>query len=397
MFHYYRNTDLIIDTNLPANRAITITGSRRCGKTYYFYYLIQKIMSEGIDEKRILYVNLEIPTSTKQENVYPFFDEIQNVANWEVFIRNILDKNRAKFFKQGHLQKCYPLNWRHHCEAEQLAIIYILFLFQSFLRLKGFKYTPYLSTNEKSQFMNLYRQYFNCGGYPEIVLYPDLRKKMIGEMINTTIYLDLIDRYKIRNTKSVKLMFNYLIKSKQFSTHKFYHFLKSLNIKVGKTSLYNYLEYFQDAFIIFPLKKFSYSLKKQEQSLPKIYSADNALIDAIVDIDDGKKLENMVFLSLIRKGYELNKELFYYSNGYECDFIIKNKKIDCMIQVCYDISDPLTKERELRSLLKAGEKLDCDNFIMVTYDYKADETLNHHFIKILPFYEFDFAQNIRIE
>ena len=258
---------------------------------------------------------------------------LENIVNWEIFIRNLLDKNRVKVFLTGSSSKMLSIELATSLRGRTISYLLHPFSLSEFLKIKEFNYNQYLSTNEKIQFMNLYRQYFNFGGYPEIVLYPEIKNKLIVEIINTTIYLDLIERYKIRNVKTLKLMFNYMIKSKQFSTHKFFHFIKSMNIKVGKTSLYNYLEYFQDAFIIFVLKKFSLSLKKQEQSLPKIYLADNAFIDAIIDRDDGKKLENLVFLSLIRKGYLINKELFYYTNVYECDFIIKKQNIECLIQV----------------------------------------------------------------
>lgn len=406
--------DLEIDCYLPLNRAITITGPRRCGKTCYFYSLIHKLISEGISLNRILYVNFENPrlvdmdlqdltilwdvfleftTANNQEKVFLFFDEIQNIDQWEIFIRNLLDQNCAHIFITGSSAKMLAIDLATALRGRTITYQLHPFSLKEFLQINQFEYNQYLSSKEKAQFMKLYRQYFDDGGYPEIVLYPDIKKKLISELINTTIYLDLIERYHIKNAKIVKLMFNYLVKSKIFSTHKFYQFLKSLNIKTGKTSLYNYLEYFQDAFIIFSLRKFSYSLKKQEQSLPKIYLADNAFIDAIIGRDDGKKLENLVFLSCIRKGYEINQALFYYANATECDFVIKNnEKIVCLIQVCYDISDHLTKERELKALQKSGEALHCNKRIIITYDYKGYETINDHPIEFIPFYEFDLER-----
>ncbi|ETR74413.1 MAG: ATPase [Candidatus Magnetoglobus multicellularis str. Araruama] len=406
--------ELDIDCYLQLNRAITITGPRRCGKTCYFYYLIHKLISDGVARNRILYVNFENPrlvemeledltvlwevfvemlTSGIQEKVFLFFDEIQNIDKWELFIRNLLDKNCANIFITGSSAKMLAMDLATSLRGRTICYQLHPFSLSEFLRVKKFNYKPYLSTNEKAHFLRLYRQYFVDGGYPEIVLYPDIKKKLISELINTTIYLDLIERYHIKNAKIVKLMFNYLVKSKQFSTHKFFHFIKSLNIKTGKTSLYNYLEYFQDAFIVFALRKYSYSLKKQEQSLPKIYLADNAFIDAIIGRDDGKKLENLVFLSLIRKGFEINQDLFYYSNANECDFVIKkNDSVDSLIQVCFDISDPFTKERELKSLLKCGDEFNCKKLILITYDYKACETINELAIKFIPFYEFDLEK-----
>jgi len=91
---------------------------------------------------------------------------------------------------------------------------------------------------------------------------PQESKRLINEIIEVTIFRDLMERHKIRNLKVIRLMFNYLIKGRAFSVHKFYKHLKSLNIKVSKNSLYNYLEYFNDAFIFFPLRRFFLVFKK---------------------------------------------------------------------------------------------------------------------------------------
>ena len=181
-------------------------------------------------------------------------------------------------------------------------------------------------------------------------------------------------------------MFNHLIEAKEFSVHKFYNFLKSLNIKVSKTSLYNYLEYFNDAFVFFPLKKFSRSLKTLDQSIPKIYTVDNALIENILGDDKGKKFENIVFLSLLRKGLKTNKDIFYFiSNSNEIDFVVKQgRKISTLLQACFDVTDYRTKEREVKSLIKASQKLDCNDLLVITSNYEGEELLQEKKIKFIP-------------
>jgi len=182
----------------------------------------------------------EIYPENKKQKVWLFFDEIQNVKNWELFIRNILDNENAQVFISGSSSKLLSKEIATALRGRTLSYLILPFSFSEFLKLKKFVYKKYLSSEEQANLKNLFNRYFSYGGYPEVLLYPKEQKRIIDEIIEVTIYRDLIERYKIRNIKALKLMFNYLIKAKEFSTHKLYNFLKSLNIKIIKNSLYNY-------------------------------------------------------------------------------------------------------------------------------------------------------------
>lgn len=402
--------ELKTDLEIPIKRAIAILGPRRSGKTYYLYLLIKKLLKKGIKKERILYINFEAPKlialsssdlpvllevfyeiypQNKNQKVWLFFDEIQNVKNWELFVRNILDKEKAYVFISGSSSKLLSKEIATSLRGRTLNYLILPFSFKEFLKLKNITYKKYLSSSEKASLLNSFWEYFSWGGYPELLIYPKEKRRLINEIIEVTIYQDLIERHKIRNTKIIKLMFNYLVKAKEFSVHQFYNFLKSLNIKVSKNSLYNYLEFFNDAFIFFPLRKFAYSLKNIEQSIPKIYTVDNALIENIIGDDKSKKFENLVFLTLLRKGLELNKDIFYSSfNSEEVDFLIKKgRKISALIQACFDINDYKTKERELKSLLKASEEFQCSNLLIITSDYESKEKFKGKKIQFIPLWK----------
>lgn len=402
--------DLKVDLEIPLKRAITILGPRRSGKTFYLYSLIQKLLKQGIEKERTLYINFEDPKliemtskdlnlilevfyeiypQNKKRKVWLFFDEIQNIKNWEAFIRSILDKEKAYVFISGSSSRLLSKELATSLRGRSLSYLLLPFSFKEFLRLKNIRYEKYLSSEEKRKLLNAFWKYFSLGGYPEVLLYQKEAKRIINEIIEVTIYRDLIERYKIRNIKTVKLMFNYLVKSKMFSIHKFYQFLKSLNIKISKNSLYNYLEYFQDAFIFFPLKKFSYSIKNIEQSIPKIYSVDNGLIEVIVGQDKSKKFENLVFLSLLRKGFTPNKEIFYFTfDSGEVDFLIKTgKKVSHLLQACLDISDYQTREREINSLLKAMDKFSLKEGIILNLEEEKEEKFKDKKIKFIPLWK----------
>ena len=401
--------ELTIDLRLPIQRAITIMGPRRCGKTYYLYSLIRQLRSQGIRKNRTLYVNFENPQWTqadledlmqlmevyfemypqcKEEEIWLFFDEIQNIENWERFIRGLLDTQKAHIFLSGSSSKLLSKEIATALRGRNLSYLLLPFSFSEFLKTQGIIYKKYLSSQERSKIQYAMKEYFSYGGYPEAILYSKERERIINEIIEVTIYRDLIERHNIRNHKLVKLMFNYLIQAKEFSVHKFYQFLRSLPMRVSKNSLYNYLGFFNDAFLFFPLRKFSFSLKYREQSIAKIFTVDNVFITTILGEDHGKKLENVVFLSLLRQGYELNKHLFYYvtSSGLnEVDFLVKDEKETLhLIHVCFDPSHYLTKEREVKSLVQSAKEVHCKNLIVVTFDAEFEEKYEGFNVRFIP-------------
>lgn len=410
--------ELEVSLEIPLRRAITILGPRRTGKTYYLYSLVKKLLEKGIEKRRILYLNFEDPKfinaklddllllletfyeiypGNKKRKIWFFFDEIQNIKDWEIFVRNILDKEKAYVFISGSSSKLLSKEIATSLRGRTLSYLLLPFSFKEFLKAKNIIYKKYLSTEEKAKILNMFREYFSYGGYPEAIIYQKERERIINEIIEVTIYRDLIERYNLRNIKVIKLMFDYLVKAREFSIHKFYNFLKSLNFKVSKNSLYSYLEYFHDAFVFFPLRKFSYSLRNVEQSIPKIYSVDNAFITNILGEDRSKKFENLVFLSLLRKGYRVNQEIFYYHlNGKEVDFIIKKgKKIEFLIQACLDVSDYITKERELKNLIKAGEALNCHNLMVINWDTETEEKYKGKKIKFVSLWKWLLRRGVQ--
>jgi hypothetical protein len=397
-----------INLEIPLNRATTISGPRRSGKTYFLYSLIKKLIHKGIKKERTLYINFENPRlvaidlndlisflnafyeiypDNKKQKIWLFLDEIQRIENWEIFIRDLLEKRDAYIFISGSSSKLLSQEIATSLRGRTLDYLILPFSFKECLSLKDINYQKYLSSEEKAKILNIFSNYFSWGGYPEILLYARERKKIINEIIEVTIFRDLMERYNLRNLKVIKLMFNYLVQGRAFSIHKFYNYLKSLNIKVSKNSLYNYLEYFNDAYIFFPLRRFSWSLKNIEQSIPKIYSVDNGLIEAIVAENKGSKLENLVFLSLLRKELKPNKEIFYYlsSNSEEVDFVIKKgKKIMALIQASFSLSNYQTKEREVKALIKASQELNCSNLVIITYNEEGEEIIKDKKINYIP-------------
>lgn len=401
--------DLDIKLDIPIKRAITIIGPRRSGKTYVLYSLMQSLLERGISKERILYINFEHPNlagatsgdivhvvkvfheltgGVPGKKTWLFFDEIQNIPQWEKAIRHLLDTEHAQVFISGSSAKLLSKEIATALRGRTITYTLYPFSFLEFLRTMNMHHKKYYSSTEQRTIGRAMRSYCAYGGYPEAVLYPQERERIIQDIIETTIQQDVIERHHIRNTKVIRLMFQALVKAQIFSIHGWHRYIASFPLRVSKNSLYQYLDYFADAFVFFPLRKYSHSLKEQEQSLPKIYCIDNGIIDAVLGDDRSKKLENAVFLTLLARGYTANKQLFYYRTGVEVDFVIRDReKTRQLIQVCVDMSDYRTREREITALLKASNDLACTHLMIITADEEWKETVQKKKITCMPFWK----------
>ena len=397
--------DLQIPSEIPIKRAISIIGPRRAGKTYSMFQIMKKILEKyGIEQ--ILYLNFELTIlknlsledldliketyfeiypESKNKKVWFFLDEIQNAEGWETWVRTLLEEG-INVFISGSNSKLLSREIATQLRGRSLTYIVFPFSFAEFLRAKKIEPKKYFSSKEKARIMKELREYLNFGGYPEVIFYPEEREKIITEIVETTIYRDVVERYKVKNVKALRLLISSLINSatKNFSVHKFHNFLKSEGIKVSKTTLYEYLEALKDVFFVFPVHKFSFSLKKSEQSLPKIFLIDNGILYVNGVRGKGKLMENLVLIELKRRG----KKVYYWTNNYEIDFVVRNgEKVEQLIQVCYDLSDYETKKREIKALVKGSEELRCRDLLVITWDFEGEEEVKGKRIKFLPLWK----------
>ncbi len=397
--------DLRIPTEIPIKRVISIVGPRRAGKTYSMFQLIKNLLVK-YEITQILYLNFELTMlrsltlrdldliletfyeiypENKNRKVWFFLDEVQNIEGWESWIRTLIEKG-INVFISGSSSRLLSKEIATQLRGRTLTYTILPFSFTEFLRARKIEVKRYMSSKERAIIMRELRNYLNLGGYPEVVLYPRERERIISEIVETTIYRDVIERYKFKNLKVLRMLISSLISSvtRNFSVHKFYNFLKSQGIRVTKTTLYNYLEALKDVFFVFTLHRFSYSLKKMEQTLPKIYLVDNGILYVNGVDDKGKLMENLVLVELKRRG----KDVYYWSNNYEIDFVVRERKaIKQLIQVCYDITEYETKEREIKALLKASRELGCKNLLIITWDYEDEEKIGNRRIKLIPLWK----------
>ncbi len=400
--------DIEYPLTTPIKRAIVLIGPRRAGKTYSMFQTIKKLIADDVNKKRVLYINFEdsrlsgasvrdldsmldvffeIYPENKKQEIWLFLDEIQVITKWEIFVRRLLDHENIHVFVTGSSSKMMSREIATSLRGRSLTYRIFPFSFKEFLAVHGINYEKYVSSAERAKIVNNLRKYMEYGGYPEAVIYYQERERIFREILDVTIYRDLIERHKIKNSKLLKIFFTALFNSKEFSVHKFFNFLKSQGMKVSKNTLYIYFEYFCDSMIVYPLRRFSYSYKDIESSVPKIYFVDNGLLHSQGIKDNGMLMENLVFIELQKKH---ENDIFYCrsADGREADFAVKSgRKIKQLVQACYNIEDRSTKEREVKGLLKASEELGCSNLLVITWDYEGKETVNKKKIIYVPLWK----------
>src|SRR3989344_2726199 len=396
------NRDIKIDFDLNINRVFSLIGPRRAGKTFELLSIAKQI-SEKYGKDKTLYINFERPDfgilnsldlvlmlktyySLFPENsgkkIWLFLDEIQNVNGWEAFARTCLDEG-IKVFVSGSSSKLLSKEVATSMRGRNLSYSIFPLSFREFLFFKNFQIQKGYSSGEKAQLLNYFEEYFNFGGYPEAVLFSSEKEKILGDIFDTAILKDVLERHKIRNYMLLKNLIRALLSAKEFSINKFYNYLKSQQIKSSKDALYKYLDYLEDAFFVFKLNKFSLSYKKAEQSLPKIYFIDNGILTSNKIDDLGRLLENLVFLELIRR--EIDISYYQTSQNEEIDFLIKkDKKVTQLIQVCYDLSNFMTKDREFKSLLKTSEEFSCNNLLILTNSQEEELKISGKKMIVMP-------------
>ncbi|MBU4491133.1 MAG: ATP-binding protein [Euryarchaeota archaeon] len=395
-------------SEIPIKRAVSIIGPRRAGKTYLMFQVIRDILKKNIEKSRLLYINLEsdlltgcelsdlrtmielfyeIYPENKNKKVYLFLDEIQTVSGWEKLVRAVMDSENIQVYLSGSSSKLLSKEIATGLRGRTIPYYVYPFSFREFLRAKGFKIEKYLSSSRKALLLNLLDKFMK-GSYPEAVFFEEEKEKILREILDVTIYRDVVERFKVKNIKVLKLLLKNLIASNYFSVHGFYRYLKSMGIKVGKNTLYIYIDNFSDAMVLYMLRNYSESYKKVEQTIPKPYFVDNGLLVVNGIESNSRLMENAVFLELVRRGFTTENSLFYYDSQKEVDFVLKEGgKIARLIQVCYDIDDFSTKERELSALAKAGEELNCSDMRVITYNYENIEDYKGWEIKFVPLWK----------
>ncbi len=381
---------------IPLKQALIITGVRRCGKSvllsqimeffgsfYYTNFEDERLNGFGVADFNLLYeVCLELfgPGRTF------FLDEVQNVEGWEKWVRRMYDDG-FKFFITGSNARLLGKELGTLLTGRHLQINLYPFSFTEFLLSKGIEHGKndvYL-TEKRAVIVKAFFSYMKTGGFPEFVRNQEV--EILQEYFNSIIQRDVVERYGVKNVQILKNLARHLITNSGNLTT--YNQLKTITESKSANTAINYVSYLENAYLVFRVPFFSYSIKKQTANPFKVYSIDPALRNAIgftFSQDLGRTYENIVALQLKRQ----NLETYYWKNAIhqEVDFAIKKgKKITQLIQVSFKLTDPIVKKREITALLKAGKELRCNNFLIITEEHEATENTGGEKIKFVPLWK----------
>lgn len=411
-FHLSENFDVKprnIQPPIDTKKIITLIGVRRCGKTSIFYHMINQLI-EKIEKTKILFLNfederfelnsdeldlilqayMELYPSYKLSECYFFFDEIQNIPNWEKFIRRMYDTISKNIFITGSNSKLLSSEIATSLRGRSLNFEIFPLSFKEYLSFKDIE-VDFYSSKSLAFIKNAQESFLKNGSFPEILFLEEIyANKTLQEYFNVLLYKDLAERYNITNTVALKFFLKRIISSstKQISINKIFNELKSSGIKIGKNTLYEFLEYVQNIYLALTLQKYDNSLINKELGEKKIYSIDIGLNNATefrFSDDIGKSLENAVFLELKRKEFDI---YYYRTSKSECDFLVFDKNTICdVIQVTFDMGDENTKKREIKGLIEACKNFDLKSGTIITFDSEDELIENGIKIKIIPFYK----------
>ena len=357
--------------------ALIITGVRRCGKSTFLNQLIKK-------QKKAYYLNLEDPRlegfdltdfnkiEVIMKELYGeggiyFFDEIQNIPKWEKFVRYIIDK-KEKVVITGSNASLLSREMGTKLTGRYIQI-----------EMFPFSFKEYLSMKKSNDSLNSFKEYLYKGGFPEF-----LKKEnptILNRLLSDIVMKDIAVRFNIKNTNILNKIAVFLISNvgKEFS----YNSIKKMFDIKSVQSVIDYVSFFEDAYLIFSVPRFSYSFKQQQVNPKKAYSIDNGFSNinsASFSKDNGKMLENLAFLALRRK----YKDIFYFQEKKECDFVIKEKeKITQAIQICFDFNEE-TKDREINGLLEALKEFKLKHGLILTYNQEDEFKIEDKIIKVIP-------------
>ncbi len=371
----------IIDTH-----ALVVSGIRRCGKSV----LLHQFIRGEIDE--VFYFNFadirlyefsvsdfilldELVKESKKKIL--FFDEIQIIDGWELYVRQKLDQS-VRVIITGSNARMLSAELGTNLTGRHITKELFPFSYGEFC-----SFFSYLHNKES------YLSFIQKGGFPEFLKTGNI--ELLSFLLEDILYRDIATRYSIRDISGLKKLCVYVISNmaKPVSPSKL---TGVIGVKSSSTVL-EYLSYFESSYLINLISRFSWSVKGRMLSGKKVYVVDNGLVNVAsvsASKDLGRKFENAVYWSIRRK----TKKIWYYSDGNsECDFICRIDENYFAIQVCYDLNGD-NQEREIGGLVAALQFFNLTKGVILTIDQTDKIFKDGYTIHVVPAYKFEFTKLI---
>ncbi len=379
-------------------------GLRRIGKTHILYqiikskYNIEDVLFINFEDERLIELThneLNIILEAYSE-LYPnkqkpivFLDEVHNISNWEKFVRRLAD-NDYQVMITGSNSKMLSSDISTILGGRFFNITVYPLTFTEFLKFQKIKLNSnYEFSEQLIEIKKAYSIYLQYGGFPELFKYKN-KRDYLSSIYQKLFFGDIVARYSISNTKALQLLIKKIAESvnNETSINRIKNIIKSSGIPIGNNTLFDYIEYLKESFLINSISNYANKIVERETK-KKYYFADTGLLGLFLIDQDTKLLENQVFIELSRKYKE---QIFYFKRNLEVDFYLPIKKI--LIQVSYSIDDEDTRKREVKALTLAMIELEIQSGIIITYDTKDLIELNNgRTIDVIPAWKWLLNEN----
>ena len=405
-----------LQASLTMPEATIIKGIRRCGKSTMLRLLANTIPNP----QQVLHVNFEDPVFAKQnhellsqilriyrerhnpdQKAYLFFDEIQNIAGWEKWVRMKVDHERNhKLFLSGSSAKLLSAEIGTALTGRNLTFEAWPLSFSEFLSFQGLALgahpTNLALLKHKTKIRRYLREFLRFGGFPEVVLRPEPQFKtmLLGQYFDDILYRDIVERHSIRDIGTLKQLAVYgLSQSAQLTAMNRVKNLFAVPLDIAR----HYFAYCCDSYLLLDLPKFSYKVSERLRAPRKFFACDLGMQQFVAGVPEARNLgwqaETIVHLHLRHSA----KELYFLENGCSIDFLVlKGGKPSQLIQVCYsNLSDPRTREREITALQTAMSEFKLNKGLIITDDYSDVVSVGKKTINCVPLWRWLLGEPIK--
>ena len=388
-----QNVDLLLNSHLIK----LITGPRRVGKSTQALLMLR--------DKNFAYLNFDNHSLLDAwdadlvmrmlDDVYPGYeyillDEVQNLDAWDLWVSELYRRGKNLVIT-GSNARMLSSEMATVLTGKYLQVEMLPFSLEEFFDWNKLDLHS-VNAEQQTDAYVLMDDYLRNGGYPEVVASRQLTRSYLDTLFDSIIWKDVAKRHNVRNITDLNNLAIYLVSNfcNPISANE-------LTIELGFSSVNTtkkYMDYLHEPFIFYYLSRYNNKLKQMKKAPRKVYVVDNGFVTSkafSLSENLGRLLENQVFIELIRRGYDVEKTMFYYRsrNDKEVDFVLrKETQIERLVQVCYDMSSPKTEKREVDSIIECAGELKCSNLVIVTNNDKRTIEKNGYRIEVVPISEF---------
>lgn len=419
----YCNLFFPIALNRSVNRAVTLMGPRRVGKTVMMYHTIQKLLEEGINQKKICFINIENPVyrnisleelfnyarevvkDSETQDWFVFFDEIQYLKEWEIHLKVLVDSYpKTKFIVSGSAAAALKLGSSESGAGRFTDFMLPPLTFQEYLHLKGLdglmKETEIIWVQEAMPFYRTYNikelnrhfvDYINFGGYPEVIFSNTIQQNpgryIRSDIVDKVLLRDLPSMYGIQDVQELNSLFTTIAYN---SGNEVSLDAVSRASGVNKNMVKKYISYLEAAFLIKTIKRIDQNSKNfKRNNFFKIYLTNPSLRTALftplnpTDAEMGNMVETTIFSQWMHRE---NKELFYarWTNG-EVDMVSLNFKQNPAWAVEIKWSNRYYESPlKLKSLITFCRENNLKKALVTTIDIEGEKMIGDESLFFLP-------------